>query len=78
MKRTQIYISDHLQEKLDKLSKSRDSSKSAIIREAIEEYFERRTDSERMNKLRKGAGLWKHKTDVPDIAPLRKELDRIS
>jgi len=29
-----------------------------------------------LNKLRKGAGLWKNKKVIPDLGKLRKELDR--
>jgi len=76
MKRTQIYIPEHLQKKLETLSKSRSTSKSAIIRDAVVQYLERQSNSERKNKLRMGAGMWKNKTDIPNIAKLRKEMDR--
>ena len=61
MKRTQIYIPEYLQQKLETLSKNRGSSKSAIIRDAVVQYLERQSDSERKNKLRMGAGMWKKK-----------------
>jgi len=76
MKRTQIYIPEHLQQKLESLSKSRGSSKSAIIRDAVVQYLERQSDAERINKLRVGAGMWKNKKDIPDITKLRKEMER--
>ena len=77
MKRTQIYIPEYLQQKLETLSKNRGSSKSAIIRDAIVQYLERQSDTERKNKLRMGAGMWKNKKDIPDIAKLRKETDNM-
>ena len=76
MKRTQIYIPEHLQQKLESLSKSRGSSKSAIIRDAVVQYLEQQSDAERKNRLRAGAGMWKNKKDIPDIAKLRKEMER--
>lgn len=76
MKRTQIYIPEHLQQKLESLSKSRGSSKSAIIRDAVVQYLEQQSDAERENRLRAGAGMWKNKKDIPDIAKLRKEMER--
>ncbi|MEX2602423.1 MAG: CopG family transcriptional regulator [Balneolaceae bacterium] len=76
MKRTQIYISEHLQEKLERASKERRSSKSEIIREAITEYFERHSESERARKLQKGAGMWKNKKEIPDLLQLRDEMNR--
>ena len=76
MKRTQIYIPEHLQQKLETLSKRRGSSKSAIIRDAVEQYLDRQSDTERKNKLQAGAGMWKNKKDIPDIAKLREEMER--
>ncbi len=76
MKRTQIYIPEHLQQKLESLSKSRGSSKSAIIRDAVVQYLEQQSDAERKNRLRAGAGMWKNKKDIPDIAKLREEMER--
>ena len=74
--RTQIYIPEHLQQKLETFSKNRGSSKSAIIRDAVEQYLEQQSKSERNNKLRMGADMWKNKKDIPDLVKLRKELDR--
>ncbi len=76
MKRTQIYIPEHLQQKLESLSKSRGRSKSAIIRDAVVQYLEQQSDAERKNRLRAGAGMWKNKKDIPDIAKLREEMER--
>ena len=76
MKRTQIYIPEHLQQKLESLSKSRGRSKSAIIRDAVVQYLEQLSDAERKNRLRAGAGMWKNKKDIPDIAKLREEMER--
>ena len=79
MKRTQIYISEEMQEKLDVLSRTQGSSRSEIIREAVTEYIARKSESEKRNKLKSGAGLWKNKEEkeVPDLKKLRNELDRI-
>jgi predicted DNA-binding protein len=76
MIRTQIYIPEHLQKKLDSLSKSRGTSKAGIIREALELYCAGLDESDRKNKLKKGAGLWKDKSDIPNLRELRSELDR--
>jgi len=79
MKRTQIYISEEMQEKLDVLSRTQGSSRSEIIREAVTEYIARKSESEKRKKLKSGAGLWenKDKREVPDLEKLRNELDRI-
>ena len=79
MKRTQIYISEEMQEKLDALSQSQGSSRSEIIREAVTEYLARKSESEKRKKLKSGAGLWENKDskEVPDLKKLRNEFDRI-
>ena len=76
MIRTQIYIPEHLQKKLDSLSKSRGTSKAGIIREALERYCASLDETERKQKIEKAAGLWKDKSDIPDLRELRSELDR--
>lgn len=76
MKRTQIYISEQMQEELDRLSNKRDTSRSEIIREAVTEYIARNSDSLREKKLKAGAGLWKGKKHLPDLSKLRKEFER--
>ena len=57
MKRTQIYISEEMQEKLDVLSRTQGSSRSEIISEAVTEYIARKSESEKRNKLKSGTGL---------------------
>ena len=57
MKRTQIYISEEMQEKLDVLSRTQGSSRSEIISEAVTEYIARKSESEKRNKLKSGTGF---------------------
>lgn len=76
MKRTQIYIPEHLQKKLESASENKRSSKSEIIRVAITEYFERHSEAERTKKLQAGAGMWKDKKEIPDLIQLYDEMNR--
>ena len=76
MKRTQIYISEKMQEELDRLSKNSEKSKSEIIREAVTEYIIRHSVSEREKKLKAGDGMWIGKKNLPDVSKRRKEFDR--
>lgn len=78
MKRTQIYISDNMKEELDTLSRQRGISKSEIIREAVTEYISRHSETEKEEKLKAGAGLWKEKKDFPDLSKLRREFERFN
>jgi predicted DNA-binding protein len=78
MKRTQIYISEEMKKDLDTLSRQRSTSKSEIIREAVTEYISSHSESEKMEKLKTGAGLWKEKKDLPDLSKLRIEFERFN
>ena len=78
MKRTQIYISEKMKEELDTLSRQRGMSKSEIIREAVTEYISRQSETEKKEKLKAGAGMWKEKKDFPDLSKLRNEFDRFN
>lgn len=78
MKRTQIYISEEMKEELDTLSRQRGISKSEIIREAVAEYVSRQSETEKKEKLKAGAGLWKEKKDLPDLSKLRSEFERFN
>ncbi len=78
MKRTQIYISEKMQEELDVLSRRRGVSKSEIIREAVMEYLSDHSKTDIQEKLKAGAGLWKERKDLPDLTELRREFDRLN
>ena len=76
MVRTQIYLSEHDQESLTTLAARTGRSKSELIREALDDYFERHPPEERVALLRGAFGLWQGRRDLPDFAALRRELDR--
>lgn len=78
MKRTQIYISEKMQEELDVLSRRRGVSKSEIIREAVTEYLSDHSKTDIQEKLKAGEGLWKQRKDLPDLSELRREFDRLN
>lgn len=76
MKRTQIYLTEEEQLALDKLSEQRDTSKSALIREAVDEYLAKHSEERRKKAFEKAFGMWKDRDDLPDFEKLRKEWDR--
>lgn len=71
MIRTQIYITKEEKEALDKLSKERNTTKSNIIREAIDQYVADK-ETEKKKTIMNFAGIWKDKKDIPDVRELRK------
>lgn len=78
MKRTQIYLSEEMQDELEGISQLRGVSKSEIIREAVMEYLTEKSKIKKMEKLRAGEGLWKERKDLPELPKLRREFDRLS
>ncbi|NBC66931.1 MAG: ribbon-helix-helix protein, CopG family [Bacteroidetes bacterium] len=75
MIRTQIYITKEEKEALDKLSKERNTTKSSIIREAIDQYVADK-ETEKKKTIMNFAGIWKDKKDIPDVRELRKGWGR--
>ena len=75
MIRTQIYITEEEQEALEKLSKERNTTKSNIIREAIDQYVAEKK-SQKKKSIMDFAGIWKDKKDIPDVKELREDWER--
>lgn len=75
MIRTQIYITEEEQKALEKLSKERNTTKSNIIREAIDQYVADMTLEEKKKNLDAAFGMWKDRVDTPDVNELRKDWD---
>lgn len=77
MKRTQIYLTEEEQLALDKLSEQKGTSKSALIREAVDKYLAQHSEERRKEVFERVAGMWKGRDDLPDFEELRKEGDRV-
>lgn len=75
MIRTQIYITKEEKEALDKLSEERNTTKSNIIREAIDHYMAEK-ETEKKRSIMDFAGIWKDKKDIPDVRELREDWER--
>lgn len=76
MIRTQIYITEEEKEALEKLSEERNTTKSNIIREAIDQYVADSTLEGKKKKLKAAAGMWKDRDDIPDVRDLREGWGR--
>jgi metal-responsive CopG/Arc/MetJ family transcriptional regulator len=77
MNRTQIYLTEDEQGALRSLSAASGRSQSELIREAIDRFLaETRPQSQRA-ALMAAAGLWRDRTDLPDLADLRAEWERV-
>jgi predicted DNA-binding protein len=76
MIRTQIYLTELENNAISRLSKSLGGGKSQIIRQAIDEFIEKRESSRRLNALREARGMWAKRKDLPDFRSLRESFDR--
>lgn len=76
MIRTQIYITEEEKKALEKLSKERNTTKSNIIREAIDQYVVNTTIEEKKEKLNAAFGMWKDRDDIPDVREMREGWGR--
>lgn len=76
MERTQIYLTKKEREALQSLAEQTGESQSALIRQAIDRYLIRFRSADRDAVLRQAKGMWRDRTDLPDIRTLREEFDR--
>jgi hypothetical protein len=78
MIRTQIYLSSAQKKALKALAAKTGRTQSELIRDAIDRFVGQRKASGRGPVVRRSAGLWKDRTDLPDFAALRREADGVS
>ncbi len=77
MVRTQIYLTEHQRTELAAIAKTAGKKQSELIREAISLLIDQAGFNRREVVLRKAAGIWKDRTDLPDFKATRAEWDRI-
>ena len=76
MVRTQVYLTQRQRDELAALAKTVGKKQSELIREAIDHLIDQSGRSRRDAVLRKAAGIWKDRTDLPDFKATRAEWDR--
>lgn len=81
MERTQIYLSDGQTRELDRRARQRGTTRSALIREALQQYLGPTWDAEAfITALRDFQGIWADRDDIDEIyADLkRRERERLA
>lgn len=76
MVRTQIYLTENQRKKLATIAKSVGKKQSELIRDAVDWLIDQAGRGHREFVLRKAAGIWKDRTDLPDFNSIRSEWDR--
>ncbi len=69
-------LSDEQLELLDKIAAATGRSEDELIREAVEQYLQQAGLPERRERLRQARGMWRERTDLPDLRDLRGEWER--
>ena len=75
MVRTQIYLTEDERDGLEAVAKSTNRKRSEIIREAVDRFLDLANGRHRKAILKKAAGLWKNRNDLPDFAAIRRSWE---
>ena len=76
MVRTQIYLTEDQRAEVAAIANQSGRRQSEVIREAVDRFIEQRSRHRREAILREAAGIWRDRTDLPDLAALRRGWDR--
>jgi predicted transcriptional regulator len=72
MQRTQIFLTESEQDGLQRLAKSRGSTVSAVIRDAVDQYLHQAQTSDWQARRLAAFGLWANRP-APELEALRAE-----
>ncbi len=75
MIRTQIYLTERQREELAAIAKTKGKKQSELIREAVDQLINQESLHRKQVILRKAAGIWKDRTDLPDFRSMRADWD---
>ncbi len=76
MVRTQIYLTEKERDGLAVLAEASGKKQSELIRNAVDIFICQSSPGHRQAVLKEAAGVWQHRTDLPDFTEVRKSLDR--
>ncbi len=76
MVRTQVYLTEEERTGLGALVEATGKKQAELIREAIDRLLETVSDRRRASVLNSAAGMWRDRTDLPDLKATRQSWDR--
>jgi Arc/MetJ-type ribon-helix-helix transcriptional regulator len=77
MERTQIYLTEMQTHELDKRARQQGTTRSHLIREAVEKYLTPDWDPEAFKAaLNRFAGIWADRDDLDEIRASMREAER--
>jgi len=76
MIRSQIYLTENERNSLKNISNETGRSQSDLIREAVDAFIMKISKKNKNKQRQEAFGIWKEKTDIPDLKELRNEFDR--
>ena len=76
MVRTQIYLTEHQRHRIAEIAEQRRTRQSQVIREAVDRFIEQWSRPDRERIVRETAGMWSHRSDIPDFETIRGAWER--
>jgi predicted transcriptional regulator len=76
MVKVQIHLTEKQRDALRDLARQTGKKRSALIRQAIDDFLDRHQPRDRRAMLEQARGMWKDRDDLPDFQALRREFDR--
>lgn len=76
MVRTPIYLTEDQRVEIASIASQSGKRQSEVIREAVDRFIEQESRRRREAILREAAGIWRDRTDLPELGALRRGWDR--
>lgn len=76
MTTTSITLAEAEYAALSAIARQTGKTEAEVLQEAVQHYIAQFQHANRKQLLQQARGMWRGRTDLPDAAALRRELDR--